>query len=151
MYGGDENTAKVKKLEQLKRNCTLHLTTLDRRSNSFGVKQAELDDIERQLVLLRDRNNYWETQRRDDIRRDQSDEVFAEARAKMEAEVFRVANEHQEKTVGTLIRVLAEKRGDLKFEANKPDRLRRILSPFNIWPINWICRMPLEGEDAKPL
>ena len=143
--------AKVKKLEQLKRSYTLHLTTLDRRSNSFGVKRAELEDIERQLVLLRDRNNYWETQRRDDIRRDQSDEVFAEARAKTEAEVFRVANECQANTVGTLIRVLAEKRGDLQFEANKPDRLRRILSPFNVWPVNWICRIPLEGEDAKPL
>ena len=143
--------AKVKKLEQLKRSFTLHLTTLDRRSNSFGVKRTELEDIERQLILLRDRNNYWETQRRDDIRRDQSDEVFAEARAKTEAEVFRVANECQANTVGTLIRVLAEKRGDLQFEANKPDRLRRILSPFNVWPVNWICRIPLEGEDAKPL
>ena len=143
--------AKVKKLEQRKRSLGHQITTMDRRSVGFKAKMIELDDVERQLALLRDRNTYWETQRRDDIRRDQSDEVFAEARAKTEAEVFRVANECQANTVGTLIRVLAEKRGDLKFEANKPDRLRRILSPFNIWPINWICRMPLEGEDAKPL
>ena len=143
--------AKVKKLEQRKRSLGHQITTMDRRSVGFKAKMIELDDVERQLALLRDRNTYWETQRRDDIRRDQSDEVFAEARAKTEAEVFRVANEYQANTVGTLIRVLAEKRGDLKFEANRPDRLRRILSPFNIWPINWICRMPLEGEDAKPL
>ena len=143
--------AKVKRLEQRKRSLGHQITTMDRRSVGFKAKMIELDDVERQLALLRDRNTYWEAQRRDDIRRDQSDEVFSEARAKTEAEVFRVANEHQEKTVCTLIRVLAEKRGDLKFEANRPDRLRRILSPFNIWPVNWICRIPLEGEDAKPL
>lgn len=142
---------KIKRLEQRKRSLGIQLIGLDRRSVSYGVKQIELEDVERQLILERDRNNYWATQRHDDVRRDKTDEVFAEARAKMEAEVFRVANAHQENTVGTLIRVMAEKRGGLRFEANRPDRLRRILSPFNIWPVNWICRLPLEDEDAKPL
>ena len=148
----EENLAEeVKDLEKHKRGLGLQLVSMDRRSNSYKVKMIELEDVERKLVLLRDRNAYWETRRADDVRRDKSDELFATARAESESEVFRVANEYQAKTVGTLVRVLAEKRGDLKFEANKPDRLRRILSPFNVWPINWICRMPLEGEDAKPL
>lgn len=141
----------VKDLEKHKRGLGLQLVSMDRRSNSYKVKMIELEDVERKLVLLRDRNAYWETRRADDVRRDKSDELFATARAESESEVFRVANEYQAKTVGTLVRVLDEKRGDLKFEANKPDRLRRILSPFNVWPINRICRMPLEGEDAKPL
>ena len=148
----EENLAEeVKDLEKHKRGLGLQLVSMDRRSNSYKVKMIELEDVERKLVLLRDRNAYWETRRADDVRRDKSDELFATARAESESEVFRVANEYQAKTVGTLVRVLAEKRGDLKFEANKPDRLRRILSPFNVWPINRICRMPLEGEDAKPL
>ena len=147
----EELAEEVKDLEKHKRGLGLQLVSMDRRSNSYKVKMIELEDVERKLVLLRDRNAYWETRRADDVRRDKSDELFATARAESESEVFRVANEYQAMTVGTLVRVLDEKRGDLKFEANKPDRLRRILSPFNVWPINRICRMPLEGEDAKPL
>lgn len=146
-----ERAAKVKALEHRKRSLSHQLTMLNTRSGSFMSRRIELDDVERQLVLQRDRNAYWDTQRQDDAQRSRSDEVFATARANTEAEIFRVANEYQDKTVGTLVRVLAEKRGDLRFEANRPDRLRRILSPFNVWPINLICRMPLEDEDAKPL
>ena len=146
-----EDKRKIRELEQRKRSLGLQLTTLNRRGNGFASKQLELDDVERQIFLYRDRRVYWETQRFDDAQRDKTDEAFAEARAKTEAEVFRLASEYQAQTVGTLTRVMAEKLGELKLEANRPTHLRRFMSPFNIWPVNRICRMPLEGENAKPL
>ena len=146
-----EDKRKITELERRKRSLVLQLTTLNRRGNGFASKQLELDDVERQLALYRDRRVYWETQRFDDAQRDKTDEVFAEARAKTEAEVFRLASEYQAQTVGTLTRVMAAKLGELKQEANKPTHIRRFMSPFNIWPVNRICRMPLEGEDAKQL
>ena len=146
-----EDKRKIRELEQRKRSLGLQLTTLNRRGNGFASKQLELDDVERQIFLYRDRRVYWETQRLDDAQRDKTDEAFAEARAKTEAEVFRLASEYQAQTVGTLTRVMAAKLGELKQEANRPTHLRRFMSPFNIWPVNRICRMPLEGEDAKPL
>lgn len=146
-----EDKRKIKELERRKRSLGLQLTTLNRRGNGFASKQMELDDVERQLALYRDRHVYWETQRFDDAQRDKTDEAFAEARAKTEAEVFRLASEYQAQTVGTLTRVMAEKHGELKLEANRPSHLRRFMSPFNIWPVNRICRMPLEGADAKQL
>lgn len=146
-----EDRRKIKELEQRKRSLGLQLMTLNRRGNGFASKQLELEDVERQIFLYRDRRVYWETQRLDDAQRDKTDEAFAEARAKTEAEVFRLASEYQAQTVGTLTRVMAEKLGELKLEANRPTHLRRFMSPFNIWPVNRICRMPLEGEDAKQL
>lgn len=146
-----EDKRKIKELERRKRSLGLQLTPLNRRGNGFASKQMELDDVERQLTLYRNRRVYWETQRFDDAQRDKMDEAFAEARAKTEAEVFRLASEYQAQTVGTLTRVMAEKLGELKQEANRPTHLRRFMSPFNIWPVNRICRMPLEGTDAKQL
>lgn len=146
-----EDKRKIKELERRKRSLGLQLTTLNRRGNGFASKQLELEDVERQIALYRDRRVYWETQRFDDAQRNKTDEVFAEARAKTEAEVFRLASEYQAQTVGTLTRVMAAKLSELKLEANRPTHIRRFMSPFNIWPVNRICRMTLEGEDAKQL
>lgn len=46
---------------------------------------------------------------------------------------------------------MAEKLYELRLESNKPDYLRRILSPFNIWPLNKIVKLPLPDEDEKQL
>lgn len=148
---GEERLRMVKELERRKKSLGLQLAALDWRSMSAHSKRIELEDVERQLALYRDRHAYWDTQERDAVRQDQQEETFSQARAKMEAEVFRLASDYQTMTVGTLARVLAEKLGDLKTEANRPTHLRRLMSPFNIWPINMIGDMPLEDRDAKQL
>ncbi len=148
---GEEWLKVVKELERRKKSLGLQLATLGRRSTSAHAKRIELEDVERQLALYRDRHAYWDTQERDAVRQDQQEEVFSQARAKMEAEVFRLASDYQSITVGTLTRVLAKKLEDLKTEANRPTHLRRLMSPFNIWPINGIGDMSLEDRDAKQL
>ena len=148
---GEESLRMVKELERRKKSLGLQLAALDWRSMSAHSKRIELEDVERQLALYRDRHAYRDTQERDAVRQDQQEETFSQARAKMEAEVFRLASDYQTMTVGTLTRVLAEKLGDLKTEANRPTHLRRLMSPFNIWPINMIGDMPLEDRDAKQL
>ena len=147
----DEVLQKIKELERRKRGITTQMPLMNRRSSSFMSAMHELEEVDRQLVLYRDRHIYLDTKRFNDVQRNKIDETFAEAHAKTEAEIFRLASEYESKTVGTLARVMAEKLGELRFEANKPTHLRRFMSPFNIWPINQICRMPLEGEYAKQL
>lgn len=147
----DEILQKVKKLERRKRGILAQMPLMNRGSSSYKSAIDELDEVDRQLFLYMDRRVYLETKRSNDVQRDKMDETFAEARAKTEAEIFRLASEYESKTVGTLARVMAEKLGELRFEANKPTHLRRFMSPFNIWPVNQICQMPLEGEYAKQL
>ena len=143
---------RIKDLERRRKSLNIQLSLSNRKSQNHQAKLDELSDIDRQLWLCRDRSDYHDHTYRRHLERKEVDEKFIEAHARAEAEVFRLASEYQDKTVGTLTRVLAEKLGELKVEANKPDRLRRLMSPFNIWPVNLICRMPLEGgADGKPL
>lgn len=139
---------RVKELESRKRNIIMRIGMVGNHSSGRMAMQAELDDVERQLMHCRDRHDHWDTEAWNDVRRDKIDETFAEAHAKTESEVFRVVSEYQDNTVGTLSRVMAERLARLKVEANKPDRLRRFMSVFNIWPLNRIGRMPLGEEDA---
>ena len=139
---------RVKELERRKRNIVMRIGMVGNHSNGRISIQAELDDVERQLKHCRDMRDHWDAEAWTDVRRDKIDETFAEAHTKMESEVFRVVSEYQNNTVGTLSRVMAERLARLKVEANKPDRLRRFMSVFNIWPLNRISRMPLGEEDA---
>ena len=143
---------RVKDLEQRRKSLNIQFSRLNRKGLDYQAKCDELDDIDRQLRLCRDRSDYHDLAYRRHLAHKEADKKFVEAHANAEAEIFRLASEYQDKTVGTLTRVLAEKMGELRVEANKPDRLRRLMSPFNIWPVNLICRMPLEGgTDGKPL
>lgn len=147
----EERLEKVRLLENRKRSLTTQLASLSRWSISYDAKWREMIDVEKQLVLLRDWHDYNDTKSQKDYRTDQTDEAFATARAKTETEIFQLASEYEAKTVGALTRVMAEKLGELKVEANRPDHLRRLMSPFNIWPINAICEMPMEGKGEKQL
>ncbi len=140
----------MKELERRKRCIGLQLSLST--GDDYLAKIDELHDIDRQLVLIRDRADYHDLTYQKHLAHKETEDKFIEAYAKTEAEVFRLASEYQAKTLGTLMRILAEKRCELTVEANKPNRLRMLMSPFNIWPLNQICRMPLEEvADGKPL
>lgn len=145
-----QTASRVKELERRKRCISLQLSFL--KGDNYRAKLDELNDVDRQLLLLRDRADYHDLTYQKHLAHKETEDKLIEAHAKTEAEVFRLASEYQAKTLGTLTRILAEKRSELTVEANKPNRLRQLMSPFNIWPINRICRMPLEEvADGKPL
>ncbi len=145
-----QTASRVKELERRKRCISLQLSFL--KGDDHRAKLDELNDVDRQLLLLRDRADYHDLTYQKHLAHKETEDKLIEAHAKTEAEVFRLASEYQAKTLGTLARILAEKRSELTVEANRPNRLRQLMSPFNIWPINRICRMPLEEvADGKPL
>lgn len=145
-----QTASRVKELERRKRCISLQLSFL--KGDDHRAKLDELNDVDRQLLLLRDRADYHDLTYQKHLAHKETEDKLIEAHAKTEAEVFRLASEYQAKTLGTLARILAEKRSELTVEANRPNRLRQFMSPFNIWPINRICRMPLEEvADGKPL
>lgn len=145
-----QTASRVKELERRKRCISLQLSFL--KGADHRAKLDELNDVDRQLLLLRDRADYHDLTYQKHLAHKETEDKLIEAHAKTEAEVFRLASEYQAKTLGTLARILAEKRSELTVEANRPNRLRQLMSPFNIWPINRICRMPLEEvADGKPL
>ena len=145
-----QTASRVKELERRKRCISLQLSFL--KGDDHRAKLDELNDVDRQLLLLRDRADYHDLTYQKHLAHKETEDKLSEAHAKTEAEVFRLASEYQAKTLGTLARILAEKRSELTVEANRPNRLRQLMSPFNIWPINRICQMPLEEvADGKPL
>lgn len=145
-----QTASRVKELERRKRCISLQLSFL--KGDDHRAKLDELNDVDRQLLLLRDRADYHDLTYQKHLAHKETEDKLIEAHAKTEAEVFRLASEYQAKTLGTLAHILAEKRSELTVEANRPNRLRQLMSPFNIWPINRICRMPLEEvADGKPL
>lgn len=149
-----QRAQRIKELERRRKSLNIQLSLLNKKGEGYQSHRCELEDVERQLMLCRDRSDYHDLTYRRHLEHKAQEEQFVEANAKSESEVFRLASDYQAKTVGVLTRVMAEKLGELKVEANKPDRLRRLMSPFNIWPVNLICRMPMpqEGEiDGKPL
>lgn len=145
-----QTASRVKELERRKRCISLQLSFL--KGDDHRAKLDELNDVDRQLLLLRDRADYHDLTYQKHLAHKETEDKLIEAHTKTEAEVFRLASEYQAKTLGTLARILAEKRSELTVEANRPNRLRQLMSPFNIWPINRICQMPLEEvADGKPL
>lgn len=129
---------KIKELENRKRSLQNQLkaprgTTADR------AWHVEMDDIERQLVTFRSSNTY-----REYIEKDNASAKHIEAKAKNEDDLFRLASQYQAQTIGALNQVMAEKLGELRFEEAEPSRLRRQMSLFNVWPLNLICKMPVE-------
>ena len=133
---------KIEKLEARKKSLGIQL----RSPSTERAWHVEMRDIEEQLSRLRNLNAHSEEMQSDaDARR------AIEDNAKNEAEIFKLATDYQGKTVGALSETIAVKLGELRVEENKPERLRRIMSPFNIWPINLISRMPLELNDEKQL
>ena len=129
---------KIKELENRKRSLQNQLkaprgTTADR------AWHVEMDDIERQLVTFRSSNTY-----REYIEKDNASAKHIEAKAKNEDDLFRLASRYQAQTIGALNQVMAEKLGELRFEEAEPSRLRWQMSLFNVWPLNLICKMPVE-------
>lgn len=137
---------KIKDLESRWRTMNRNLQLTRPESLGFAAMMREIHEIERQLDNYRYSNALSA-----EVRKDSEDRKFAVARATMEANIFKIASDYQEQTVGVLNRIMAEKLYELRLEANKPDHLRRILSPFNIWPLNKIVKLPLPDEDEKQL
>lgn len=127
-----QTASRVKELERRKRCISLQLSFL--KGDDHRAKLDELNDVDRQLLLLRDRADYHDLTYQKHLAHKETEDKLIEAHAKTEAEVFRLASEYQAKTLGTLARILAEKRSELTVEANRPNRLRQLMSPFNIWP-----------------
>ena len=137
---------KIKDLENRWRTMNRNLQFMRPGSLGFAAMMREIHEIERQL------DNYrYSSALSAEVRKDSEDRKFAEARATMEANIFKIASDYQERTVGVLNGVMAEKLYELRLESNKPDYLRRILSPFNIWPLNKIVKLPLPDENEKRL
>ena len=129
---------KIKELENRKRSLQNQLkaprgTTADR------AWHVEMDDIERQLITFRSSNTY-----REYIEKDNASAEHIEAKAKNEDALFKLASQYQAQTIGALNQVMAEKLGGLRFEEAEPSRLRWQMSLFNVWPLNLICKMPVE-------
>ncbi len=138
---------KIKDLERRWRTMNRNLQLAHPGSLGFATMMREINELERQLDNYRLSNALCS----EEARRDSEAHKFAEVRAQTEAEIFRIASDYQERTAGVLNTVMAEKLGELRYEANKPDHLRRIMSPFNIWPLNVICEMPMPETYEKQL
>lgn len=126
---------KIKELEAKKKSLSYRIKSPSDRLHF----QVEMDDIERQLVTFRSSNTYKEY-----MEKDQYDKVDIEAKAKNENALFKLASDYQAATIGALNRVMAERLAALRFEEAEPSRLRWKMSFFNIWPLNLICKMPVE-------
>lgn len=100
--------------------------------------------VPRQGPSTRD-NNYekWRKLRNEALHQE-SEAQHIEAKAKNEDELFKLASQYQSQTIGTLNHVMAAKLGELRFEEAEPSRLRWQMSLFNVWPLNLICKMPVE-------
>lgn len=129
---------KIKELENRKRSLQNQLKT-PRGTSADRAWHVEMNDIERQLVTFRSSNTY-----REYIEKDNAAAQHVEAKAKNEDALFKLACQYQAQTIGALNQEMAEKLGALRFEEAEPSRLRWQMSLFNIWPLNLICKMPVE-------
>lgn len=129
---------KIKELENRKRSLQNQLKT-PRGTSADRAWHVEMNDIERQLITFRSSNTY-----REYIEKDNASAKHIEAKAKNEDELFKLASQYQAQTIGTLNHVMAAKLGELRFEEAEPSRLRWQMSWFNVWPLNLICKMPVE-------
>ena len=129
---------KIKELENRKRSLQ-HQMKSPHGSSADRAWHVEMDDIERQLVTFRSSNTY-----REYIEKDNAAAQHIEAKAKNEDALFKLACQYQAQTIGALNQEMAEKLGALRFEEAEPSRLRWQMSLFNIWPLNLICKMPVE-------
>lgn len=129
---------KIEELENRKREL-LHRLKSPRGTSADRAWHVEMDDIEQQLYAYRNSNIY-----REYIEKDNLSAKHIEAKANNESALFKLACQYQSQTIGTLNRVMAEKLGELRFEEAEPSRLRLQMSWFNVWPLNLICKMPLE-------
>lgn len=137
--GGETRLSKkIKELENRKRHLQNQMATS---SKTFErAWHVEFHDINRQLKELRDSGAY----RNQIIGKDNLSTKLIEAKAKNEDALFKLACQYQEQTIGVLNQVMAEKLGALRSEEAEPSRLRWEMSLFNVWPLNLICKMPVE-------
>lgn len=138
MREGSRLNKKITELENRKRHLQNQLKT-PRGTSADRAWHVEMDDVERQLFQFRSSNTYREYVEKDDIAA-----LQIKAKTKNEQELFRLANQYQASTIGTLNHVMAEELGNLRLAEAEPSRLRLAMSWFNIWPINMVCRMPVE-------
>lgn len=129
---------KIKELENRKRSLQNQMRA-PRGSSADRAWHVEMDDVERQLLTYRSSNTY-----REYIEKDNASAKHIEAEAKNEDALFNLACQYQTQTIGVLNRVIAEKLEELRFEEAEPSRLRQQMSWFNVWPLNLICKMPVE-------
>lgn len=129
---------KIKDLEKRKRSLQYQLKA-PRGTSSDRAWHVEMCDVERQLWDFQQSNLY-----REYVNKDNTTMRHVEAKAKNEDGLFKLASQYQAQTIGVLIRVMAEKLGELRLEEAEPSRLRRQMSWFNVWPLNLICKMPME-------
>ena len=130
---------KIKELENRKRSLQNQMKS-PHGSSADRAWRIEFDDVERQLLAFRSSNTY-----REYIEKDNASAKHIEVKAKNEDELFKLASQCQAQTIGALNQVMAEKLGALRFEEAEPSRLRWQMSFFNVWPLNLICKMPLEN------
>ena len=129
---------KIKELENRKRSLQ-HQMKAPHGSSADRAWHVEMDEVDRQLLAYRSSNTYNEY-----IEKDRANAKHVEAKAKNEEALFQLASQYQVQTIGALNQVMASKIGELRFEEAEPSRLRHRMSFFNIWPLNLLCRMPVE-------
>lgn len=129
---------KIKELENRKRSLQNQLKN-PHGSSADRAWRIEFDDIERQLLTFRSSNTY-----REYIEKDNASAKHVEAKAKNEDALFQLACQYQAQTIGMLNQAMAEKLEALRFEEAEPSRLRWEMSLFNVWPLNLLCKMPVE-------
>lgn len=129
---------KIKELENRKHSLQNRLKASPG-SSAERATLIELNDVERQLITFRSSNTY-----REYIEKDNISSQHIEAKAKNEDELFKIACQYQVQTIGALNQEMSEKLGELRFEEAEPSRLRWQMSLFNVWPLNLVCKMPVE-------
>jgi len=100
----------------------------------------KLKDIDRQLWAYRSSNTY-----REYLEKDKTAEHEVEKKAQNESVIYKLAVDCEIQTVRQLVQVMTEKATALSDEEAEPERLRHLMSYFNIWPLNKMANMPV-GE-----
>ena len=140
LEAGSLLSQKIKELENRKRSLQ-HQMKAPHGSSADRAWHVEMNEVDRQLLAYRGSSTYQEY-----VEKDRANAKHVEAKAKNEDALFQLASQCQVQTIGALNQVMAVKIGELRFEEAEPSRLRQRMSFFNIWPLNLICRMPVEGN-----
>ena len=124
----------IEKLKRRKRTLTMRLNTPSERRRLY----AEWQEIERKLDTL-------ESQRYVKPRGTNAlDQTNAQPRMKREDYLKTLASEYQTEMIDALTRAMSGRLAELRREESEAARLRGLMSWFNFWPMNLICKMPPE-------
>lgn len=137
--GKTPDNANKKRIDELKAR-KRRLTHQMRSPAKEGARRAELDDIEALLADLQ------QAGMENPDRGDSESKGKAAARAEWEAKVYQIAAGYQKNTIGKLDAVMKAKLAELRMEENRPARLRAVMSPFDIWPLNSVFERKSEDR-----